>query len=116
MPPKLTPLQKLEGRRERLQTLIAAETARENANVNGLGFGCAMRGYHRLKNLSFKKGDELRERLEKVEAELVKLGWVDPTKPVQPERSPEEQWRDYCEIMGLDYEEQKKLRESLQIA
>ena len=34
------------------------------------------------------------------------LGWRDSKKPVEPERTEEEQMRHYCEVMGMSYEEE----------
>jgi hypothetical protein len=108
--------QRLEAQRERILTAIAKDTARAGRVFDGLGHGYAMRAYSRLKKMSHRVGDELSERLEAVEKELKALGWYDPRKPVEAERTEEEQMRHYCEVMGLRYEEEMAKRNAPETA
>ena len=101
---KQDPTTRLEAKRARILALIAKDCARAGRVFDGLGHGYAMRAYHRLKTMSSRIGDELNARLVAVEGELAKLGWRDPLKPVEVERSEEEKMRFYCQVMGLDYE------------
>lgn len=99
MPAKTLP--QLEQIRTRLLARLATEQQRTTGVVTGLGHGYAMRAYHRLKNLSFGKEDNLRERVEEVERQLRALGWTKPGEAPAVERSEEENLRHYCEVMGL---------------
>lgn len=113
MATKMTPREKLEARRERILAQLEKERGRKSVVLDGLGFGYAMRGYSRLKNLSFTKETELQDRLTEAEASLTLLGWRDPRKPVEPVRTEEEQLRHYCDVMGLDFEEQINKQKAL---
>lgn len=113
MATKKTPREKLEARRERIMGQLTKESARTTKSLSSLGFGYAMRAYSRLKNVSFSKESKLQDRLQEVEAELTGLGWRDPRKPVEPVRTEEEGLRHYCDVMGLDFEEQINKRKTL---
>lgn len=104
MASKQDPTTRLEAKRTRILALIAKDNDRAGRVFDGLGHGYAMRAYSRLKHMSSRVGDELNARLVEVEAALSALGWRDPLKPVEVERSEEEKMRFYCQVMGLDYE------------
>lgn len=116
---KKTKQEQLEAKRERILALIAKDTARAGRVVDGLGHGYAMRAYSRLKHMSNRVGDELKDRLDAVEKELLGLGWADPsTRPVPP-RTPTQILFHYCEVMELNFEEEMakiNARESGEIA
>lgn len=116
MASKQDPRTRLEAKRERILAAIGKDNARAGRVFDNLGHGYAMRAYSRLKHMSSRVGDELSERLATVEKELTALGWHDPKKPVEVERTAEEQMRHYCEVMGESYEAVMAQRKALETA
>ena len=106
MASKSDPRTRLEAKRERILASIAKDNARAGKVFDGLGHGYAMRAYSRLKHMSSRVGDELSARLEAVEKELTALGWQDPSKPRPVPRTPTQELCHYCEVMGLNFEEE----------
>lgn len=116
---KLDPRTRLEVKRERILVQIQKDNDRQSRVFERLGFGYAMRAYSRLKHSSNRRGDELKERLDSVEKALLALGWEDPSKPRPVPRTPTQELFFYCEVMGLNFEEElakSNARQSSQIA
>lgn len=63
-------LDSLVKKRDNLESRLYAEKLKSNAKFNNLGFGYGMRSYHSLKTMSFKKEDNLKERLETVKESI----------------------------------------------
>lgn len=89
----------LEARREKLLDQLAAAGQRSSGVLSRLGHGYAMRAYTRLHKLSFRREDDLKERLEAVERALRELGWRPAGEA--PPLSEAEALRHYREVMGL---------------
>lgn len=66
-------LSKLKKRKESLEDRLSQEKLKNNKKVSNIGFGTNMRGYQKTKQLSFRREDELAQKIKEINEEIKDL-------------------------------------------
>ena len=66
-------LSKLKKRKEGLEDRLYSEKLKNHKKVSNIGFGTNMRGYHKTKQLSFRREDELQQKIKEINEEIKDL-------------------------------------------